>query len=86
MHSLNQFFILYGAGALCQEISKLKLGSYEYKCIVYLQAMASFFPYATDLRILKFFATKYNRSRKTFLKCKTILYLYVSLGSKFKQN
>ena len=45
-----------------------------------------FFPCASDLCILKFFATKRNRSRKTFLKYKTILYLYVSLVDKFKLN
>ena len=45
-----------------------------------------FFPCASDLRILNFFATKCNRSRKTFLKYKAILYLYVSLADKFKLN
>ena len=35
------FFILYGA--LCQEISRVKLGRYEYQLIVYLQAIVSFF-------------------------------------------
>ena len=58
----------------------------EYELIVYLQAIVFFFPYASDLRILHFFATKCNRSRKTFLKYKAILYLYVSLADKFKLN
>ena len=58
----------------------------EYELIVYLQAIVFFFHMQVIYVFCIFFPTKCNRSRKTFLKYKAILYLYVSLADKFKLN